>query len=445
MTHSGLHDLTQGSLRDNILRLTWPNLASQLLFMIPSLYDAFWLGKIGADAQAAAGLAISVRITMISVLMALSGASGAVVARYVGAKDQKNANLAALQSVILMLVSSGTLGVIGVIFAEPLMRLGGADAETLPLAVRYARILFGGLIAMEMVPSVGGMLSGIGAPQVWLEMTAWVTGVMLIAEPLLVTWLGLEGAVLALTGAHAVAMVWGLRQLVVGRAPVRIDLHDLRLDFPMMQRVLRIAAPTIIQRGTPNLAMTLLTRFIAVYGAAAVAAWTVVQRIFGFAQVPGMALSRISPAVVGQNLGAQQPERAERGVNLLMWITFIVTGVVLGVLVIFAPHVFALFSDAPEATVIGVQMLRVLALGYLANTLTLVLNGAQIGAGDTVAPMLINIVALWVIQIPLVFLFSQVLRLGVTSIWVALVIGWIAQLGLLMYRQRQGVWKLKQI
>jgi len=443
--HNGLHDLTQGRLRDNILRLSWPNLASQLLFMAPSLYDAVWLGRLGAGAQAAAGLATSVRITMISVLMGLSGASGAVVARYVGARDQKNANLAALQSVILMLVSSGTLGLIGVLFAEPLMRLGGADAETLPLAVRYARILFGGLIAMEMVPSVGGMLSGIGAPQVWLEMTAWVMGVMLVAEPLLVKWLGLEGAVLALTGAHAVAMVWGLWRLVAGHAPVRLDLHDLRLDFPMMQRVLRIAAPTIIQRGTPNLAMTLLTRFIAVYGAAAVAAWTVVQRIFGFAQVPGMALSRVAPAIVGQNLGARQPERAERGVNVLLWMTFIVSLGVLGALAIFAPQVFALFSDDAAATAVGVQMLRVLALGYLANTLTWVLNSAQTGAGETVAPMVINIIALWVIQIPLVYLFSQVLRLGVTSIWVALVIGWIVQFALLMYRQRQGAWKLKQI
>ena len=445
MTQTGLHDLTQGRLRDNILRLTWPNLASQVLFMAPSLYDAIWLGRLGAGAQAAAGLAMSVRITMISVLMGLSGASGAVVARYIGAKDQQNANLAALQSVILMLVSSGALGVIGLLFVEPLMRLGGADAETLPLAVRYARILFGGLIAMEMVPSVGGMLSGIGAPDVWLGMTAIVMGVMLVAEPLLVTWIGLEGAVLALVGAHVVGMVWGLWQLIAGHAPVRIDLHDLRLDFPMMGRVLRIAAPTIIQRGTPNLAMTLLTRFISVYGAAALAAWVVAQRIFGFAAVPGMALSRISPALVGQNLGAQQPERAERGVNLVMWITLVITGAILAMLAIFAPQVFMLFSDDAAATALGVQMLRVLALGYLANTLTMVLNGAQIGAGDTVAPMVINIIALWAIQIPLVYLSSQVLRLGPMSIWIALVIGWLVQLALLVHRQRQGAWKQIQI
>ncbi|HQH38587.1 MAG TPA: MATE family efflux transporter [Anaerolineae bacterium] len=445
VTHAGLHDLTQGRLRDNILRLSWPTLVSQLLFMVPSLYDAVWLGKLGSAAQAAAGLATSVRVTMISVLMGLSGAGSAVVARYIGAKDQQNANLATMQSIILMLLASGSLGLIGVIFTAPLMRLGGADAETLPLAVRYGRILFGGLIAMEMVPSVGGMLNGIGAPKIWLGMTAWVMGMILIAEPLLVMELGLEGAVLAWVGSHTIAMVWGWRQLVAGRAPVRLDRHDLRLDFPMMQRVLRIAAPTIIQRGTPNLAMTLLTRFVSEYGAAALAAWTVAQRIFGFAQVPGMALSRISPAMVGQNLGAQQPERAERGVNLLMWMTLMVTGMVLGALVIFAPPVFALFSDDVEATAAGIQMLRMLALGYLANTLTLVLNGAQTGAGDAVAPMVINIVALWVIQIPLVYLFSQILRLGVTSIWIALVIGWLVQFALLMYRQRQGVWKLKQI
>lgn len=445
MTHAGLHDLTQGRLRDNILRLSWPTLVSQLLFMVPSLYDAVWLGKLGSAAQAAAGLATSVRVTMISVLMGLSGAGSAVVARYIGAKDQQNANLAAMQSIILMLLASGSLGLIGVIFTAPLMRLGGADAETLPLAVRYGRILFGGLIAMEMVPSVGGMLNGIGAPKIWLGMTAWVMGMILIAEPLLVMGLGLEGAVLAWVGSHTIAMVWGWRQLVAGRAPVRLDRHDLRLDFPMMKRVLRIAAPTIIQRGTPNLAMTLLTRFVSGYGAAALAAWTVAQRIFGFAQVPGMALSRISPAMVGQNLGAQQPERAERGVNLLMWMTLTVTGMVLGALVIFAPQVFALFSDDVEATAAGIQMLRMLALGYLANTLTLVLNGAQTGAGDTVAPMVINIIALWVIQIPLVYLCSQILRLGVTSIWIALVIGWLVQFALLLYRQRQGVWKLKQI
>ena len=175
------YDITQGSLAHNIWYLAGPILLSQLLFTVPDLYDAIWLGRLGSGAQAAAGLAMSVRFTMISVLMALSGGSGAVVARYVGAKDQVNANLAVLQAVVMMALSSGVLGVVGIVFAEPLMRLAGADAEVLPLAVRYARILFAGLIAMEMVPSVSGMLNAAGAPGVGLTMRLWGTATMVVA------------------------------------------------------------------------------------------------------------------------------------------------------------------------------------------------------------------------------------------------------------------------
>ena len=167
-------DAIHGTLGRAIWRLAWPITLSQALFMLPGLYDALWLGRLGAGAQAAAGLAVSVRITMISVLMALSGASGAVVARYVGARDQRNASLATLQAVILMTVSSGVLGAVGFLFAEPLMRLAGADETVLPLAVRYARIIFAGLIALELVPSIGGMLNTAGAPQIRLTMMVWI-------------------------------------------------------------------------------------------------------------------------------------------------------------------------------------------------------------------------------------------------------------------------------
>ena len=438
-------DITQGSLKSNIWHLAWPILLSQLLFMAPGLYDAIWLGRLGSGAQAAAGLATSVRITMISVLMALSGGSGAVVARYVGAKDRENANLAVLQGVVLMVLSSGGLGVIGVIFAEPLMRLAGADADVLPLAVRYARILFAGLIAMEMVPSVGGMLSAAGAPGVGLTMRLWSMVTMLAAEPLLVRWLGLEGAVLALVGSNTVGMVWGLGVLVAGRAPVRIDVHDLRLDLPMMKRILRIALPAVLQRGTPNLAMSLLMRLISAYGATTLAAWVVVRRISSFAQIPSMGLARVAPAMVGQNLGAGRPQRAERAVRLITRVVMGIMIVVLGGLALFAPQAMALFSEDAESVSTGVQIIRLLSLGYLAFAFNGVYDAAQAGAGDTVSPMVINLVALWLVQIPLAFLLSRAFGLGVNGIWFALVVGWFVQAALMVWRYRQGRWKSKQI
>jgi putative MATE family efflux protein len=439
------HDVTRGSLVHNIWHLARLVTLSQFLFMLPGLYDAVWLGKLGSEAQAAAGLAMSVRFTMISVLMALSGASGAVVARYVGARDQESANLAVLQAVILMIVASGTLGLIGMVFTEPLMWLAGADVAVLPLAVRYAHILFAGLIAMETVPGVGGMLNAAGAPHVQLGMMLWSMGTVLVAEPLLVNWLGLEGAVLALVGSNAVGMLWGLGVLVTGRASVRIDVHNLRLDFPMMRRILRIALPAILQRGAPNLAMSLLMRLISSYGAATLAAWVVVQRIFGFAQVPSMGLSGVAPAMVGQNLGAGQSQRAERAVSLIARAVAGIMVVVLGCLALFAPQVMALFSNDAESVSVGVHIIRVLSLGYLALAFNFVFDMAQGGAGDTVSPMAINLVAVWLVQIPLACLLSRPFGLGADGIWFALVIGWFVQGALMIWRYRQGHWKLKQV
>lgn len=441
--HVDRHDLTRGSLARNIWYLAWPILLTQLVFMAPGLYDAIWLGKLGPEAQAAAGLATSVRITMISVLMALSGGSGAVIARYVGAKDQENANLAMLQAAILLILSASSLGVIGVTLAKPLMRLVEADATVLPLAVRYARILFAGLIATEMVPGIGGILNAAGAPGVALTMRLWSAAALLVAEPLLVQWLGLEGAALALVGSDLVGSLWGWGVLVAGRAPVRLDVRNLRLDFPMMGQVLRIALPAALQCGTPNLAMSLLTRLVSAYGAVTLAAWVVVQRIL--AQIPGTGLARVTPAMVGQNLGARQPQRAERAVSLIARIAVGTSVVVLGSLVLCAPCVMSLFSKDVECISLGVHIIRTLSLGYLAFVLNSVYDAAQTGAGDTLSPMAVNLFALWLVQVPLAYLLPLAFDLGANGIWLALVIGWFVQAALMIWRYRRGHWKSKQI
>lgn len=438
-------DITQGSLARDIWGLSWPITISQMLFMLPSVYDAVWLGQIGPGAQAAAGLTMSVRITMISVLMALSLGSGAVVSRYVGAKDQDGANLAVLQAVILMIVASGSLGILGLILVRPLMVLAGADAVTLPLAVRYARIIFAGLIAMEMVPSVGFMINAAGAPQVLLGMTLFSTGTLLVAEPLLVNWMGLEGAALALVGSNGVGVLWGLAMLVTGREPVRLDLRNLRLDLPMMGRILRVALPAVLQRGAPNLAMSVLTRLISWFGAPTLAAWVIVQRIFSFTMIPSAGLSGATPAMVGQNLGAVQPERAERSVSLIARAVALVGGCALGLLVLFAPQVMALFSHDVETISVSVHVIRALSIGYLGFTLNTVFDAAQSGAGDTLSPMIINLISLWLIQVPLAYTLSRSAGLGADGIWLGLALGWILQATLMGLRYRQGRWKLKTV
>jgi len=438
-------DITQGSLGGHIWDLTWPTTISLALFMLPGVYDAIWLGRLSRYAQAAAGLTMSVRFTMISVLMALSLGSGAVVSRHIGAKDEDKANLAALQAIILMTTASGGLGLLGVIFARPLLTLAGADADTLPLAVRYARIIFAGLIAIEMVPSVGFMISAAGAPRAMLAMTLLSAGTQLVAEPLLVRWMGLEGAALALVGSNGAGMLLGFGLLVAGQAPVRLDLRNLRLDFPMMGRILRIALPAVLQRGSPNLAMSLLTRLVAAYGAPTLAAWVIARRVLNFALTPSMGLSRVVPALVGQNLGAAKPERAERSVALISRLATLVGGCVLGLLALFAPQVMTLFSQDTATVSIGAHAIRLLSIGNLGLAVNYVFDAAQGGAGDTVSPMVINLFSLWLVQIPLAYLLSRSVGLGADGIWLALVLGWFAQVTLMWLRFRQGRWKLKRI
>ncbi|MEE8391059.1 MAG: MATE family efflux transporter [Anaerolineae bacterium] len=439
------HDITQGGLARNIWSLAWPATISQAFFILPNLYDAVWLGRLGREAQAAAGLTMSVRFVMISVLMALSLGGGAVVARYIGAKEQDKANLAVLQAVILMVAASAGLGIVGILFARPLLTLAGADAVTLPLAVRYARIIFAGLIAMEMVPSLGFTIAAAGTPQVMLGMTMFSTGTLLIAEPLLVNRIGLEGAALALIISNTVGMCWGLGVLVTGRAPVRLDLRNLRLDLPMMGRILRVTLPAIVQRGTPNLAMSYLIRLISAYGAPAVAAWMVARRVFDLAMIPCMALSSATRAMVGQNLGAAQPERAARSVGLIARAAALISGGLLGLLALFAPQVMALFSNDAETISSGVHVIRMLSIGYLGVGLNFVFDAAQAGAGDTLSPMTINLISVWLIQVPLTYALSRMVNLGADGIWVALVLSWLSQAVLMGLRFRQGRWKLKRV
>ena len=388
---------------------------------------------------------MSVRFTMISVMMALSLGSGAVVARYVGASEQEQANLAVMQAVILMLAASGGLGLLGLIFARPLLTLAGADGSTLPLAMRYARILFAGLIAVEMVPSIGFMTNAAGAPRVMLEMTLLSTGTLLVAEPLLVNQLGVEGAALALIGSNGVGMAWGLGMLVTGRAGVRLDLRNLRLDLPMMGRILRIMLPAIVQRGTPNLAMSYITRLISAYGAPTLAAWVVAKRVADFALIPSNGLSRTAPALVGQNLGANQPKRAARSVGLVARAVALVAGCTFGLLALFAPQVMALFSHDAETLSTGAHVIRALSVGYVGLALNFVFDLAQVGAGDAVSPMVINIVAMWAIQVPLAYLLSRTAGMAADGVWLALSLGWVAQAALMWLRFRQGRWKLRRI
>lgn len=167
-------------------------------------------------------------------------------------------------------------------------------------------------------------------------------------------------------------MLWGLGVLVTGRADVHLDLRNLRLDFAMMGRILRITLPAVIQRGTPNLAMAYFIRLVSSYGAPTLAAWVVAKRIADFVLIPSMGLSHTAPAMVGQNLGAAQPERAVRSVSLIARSVALVAGCTFGLLALLAPQVMAPFSHDTETISIGAHVIRMLSVGSLGLALNFI-------------------------------------------------------------------------
>lgn len=439
-------DITHGRLRDNIWQLSWPLMISSGLSFLPGVYDAYWLGRLGADALAAATIAITLRVTLISVLMALSGASAAVISRYVGAEEHELANQAATQAVILFVVASGGLGVLGLIFIGPLVTLAGATGDLVSPTIAYARVLFAGLIAMEMVPSMGNMLSSSGNPQLSLQMNLLTLGSFLVLEPVLIGlgW-GVTGAALALVLANTAGMCYGLYLLVSGRAAVRIEPRYVRPDWAMMWRILRIALPGIIQKGAPNLANTILLRFMAGYGAVPVAVYSLFSRQTSLLLAPAFGLSGAAPAMVGQNLGAGQPARAVRAVHLIAAAVVSLSGLLLGLLALFPGPAFAAFTQDAATIAAGVQAIGVLALYRLLMMLGTVMDYSLSGAGDTVSPMIVNFIALFMVQLPAAWLLSSYAGWGVTGIFWALVLGMTVQALLMTLRFRQGRWQRVRI
>ena len=445
-------DYTSGHLARNIWDLSWPSVVSMTLLNVPNLLDGVWIGRLGAEALAAAGIGMALRVTMISPLMALSGAGGAVVARYVGAKDQERANLAVLQAVLLFVVAAGVIGLIGLAFIKPLLGLAGATGELLPLAVSYVRIIFIGLIAMEMVPSVGFMLVAAGSPELSLRVNLLVSLVIMASEPILVLGLGpfpslgLAGAALALVLGNSCGMLYALFLLLTRQAPVWIDVHRLRLDGEVMARIVRIALPAVIQRGTPNLAQSILLRLISAYGAAPLATYNLVMRIFNsFALTPSMGTSRAAAALVGQNLGARQPERAEKAAMSIAAVSPVLAICLLGIATLSNRMILALFTADAEVIAQGAHIMSIIGLGQIFYMVSLAFDSSLTGAGDTVSPMVINTLTLWAVQLPLTYLLSRGLGWRSEGIWWAIVISQVCLATLMTLRFRQGRWKLKEI
>jgi putative MATE family efflux protein len=444
-------DWTRGSVLTNLLLLSWPMVVMESLWVISQIVDLLWVGRLGSQSMAGMGIANIVLNLVYAVDMGLVVGVRATIARHVGAGDLPGANHVAGQAVLLGLAWGALVTVSGAFLAGPVMRLFGADAAVASEGVAFLRVMLAGWVGFEVM--VLGLYaiqaSGDTITPMLIEGVMRVVHVTLCPFLVLGLWvfphLGVRGAALSNVIAQSLGAAAVLWVLIAGRSRLRVRLKDCRFAPRIMWRLLRIGIPALVMNLQGALGATVLMRFIIPFGTMAVAAHSLAGRVEMFLSVPGIGLGSGAGVLVGQNLGAGRPERAERSAWLAVGFVqaFMLAGCT--VIMLWAEHIVGLFSAEPGLVALGSAFLRIAAAGWVVVALSLVLQNCIAGAGDTMPNMVISLAAAWAVQLPVAFLLPRVTGLGIYGVrWAIVAATLVSSLAYVVYF-RLGRWKLKPV
>ncbi len=416
-----------------------------------AVVDVFWVGRLGADAVATVGLTESLLSLVFAIGLGLSLSTTAMVARRIGEKDPAGAAVAGVQAIAIGLAVSAVIGIPCLFYAPDLLRLMGASPQILAVGSGYARIALGGSGAIMLLFLNNAIFRGAGDAAVAMRLL-WVSNIInLVLDPCLIFgWgpfpkLGVTGAALATFTGRSIGVLYQFYRLLRGTERIRILRHQLRINLGILVRLLRVSLTGILQFAIAHTSWIGLVRIVSVFGSAALAGYTIAIRILIFVILPSWGLSNAAATLVGQNLGAKQPERAETSV----WRTGLYNMIFLGGIgiffVIFAEPVIRLFTSDPLVVPLAVSCLRILSYGNIGYAYGMVMLQAFNGAGDTVTPTVVNFFGFWLLEIPLAYFLAISLRMGANSVYVSIVVAEaaIAAAGILLFRR--GRWKRQQI
>lgn len=416
-------DLTRGSIHRAIWYLAPAMMLETGILNVADVLDAFWVSRLGSAALAAVTMSIAIRWFASSIAMGLGTGGLAVVARRVGAQDREGADHALGQTILLGIVVSVLLAALGLVLARPLLDLMGADAEVIPLGLTYLRITFLASFTWVLLYVINPMIRGAGDARAAMRVLLLTTAVIVVSEPILVLGLGpvprlgVAGSASAYVLGFGCGLLMQMAILIRGKAKISLSLRHLRPDLPLMARITGIALPSAVQMVLRSTANMVILTLVGTFGTYATAAYGLADRFLVFVLVPCFGLGNASGTLVGQNLGAGKPERADRSA---WWIAAYAAGYLLTLttlLFVFAEPLVAAFDSTPEVVAIGTECIRIVAFSIVLDGIGFVLNRGLEGAGNTLPAASINLLTLWALQIPAAFALSRWLGLGLTGIW----------------------------
>ncbi len=441
-----MQDLTTGNEGKLIFRFAAPMLLGNVFQQLFSVVDSFVVGNyVGKEALAAVGASFPVIFVMVSMIIGLVMGTTVVISQYYGAKNI----IKVKRAIDTMYIYSTIIGIIttiaGILIAEPLLRLLGLPEDIMPQAVLYLRIYLSGIIIFFGFNGTSAVLRGLGDSKTPLYFLIIATIANIILDLLFVAvfkW-GIAGAAYATLIANGLAFGLAIYWLNKTHKLIRIAIKGLHFDREVFQQSIKIGLPTGLQQTLVAMGALALMGIVNKFGTNVIAGYSVASRLDSLALIPAMSFSQALSTFVGQNIGANKPERIRAGLLATLKMSGIVTIVTTIVIVLTSHFLMSLFTEDAEVIRLGDQYLTIVSSFYIMFTLMFIYNGVTRGAGDTMIPMFITLLSLWIIRIPMAWFLSG--KIGAAGIWWAIPAGWLIGLTLSYFYYKTGRWKSKAI
>ena len=444
-------ELTTMPLSRAIFKLAGPAIGSMIFLMVFGLVDVWWVGKLGADYLAGVSAASFIVWALQSIATLVSTGVNAMVSRFVGAKENQRASLVIGQAIILTTIISLSNSVIGLVSQRFIFTQMGLEGVVLEAAMEYMHIILYGLASLFLAFALDAAFRGMGDTKTPLKIISVGLTLNMVLDPLLIfgigpiPHMGAGGAALATIIAHIFIVIWSAALL--GKKQVRIRFRNDKnriYDLNLMWRLAKIGAPVAVNGFLFSLSYMVLTRIITDFGSGPLAAIGIGHRIEGLSYNIAVGFSFAAATLMGQNLGANKPERAEKAVWLnILYISIFLT-IVCVIFYFFGDYIFRFFIDDKTVIAEGVKYLKIIALFEIFLGFEIVLDGAFSGAGDTMPPMLISVPLTWA-RIPIALLLAHKMGLGSEGVWWAISITTGLKGIVLALWFRRGRWKEKQV
>ncbi|MBE9510150.1 MAG: MATE family efflux transporter [Bacteroidetes bacterium] len=444
-------DFTTGRLSRAILLLSIPMVLEMVMESVFALVDIFFVSRLGSGAVATVGITESLLTVIYALAVGFSVGTTALISRRIGEKNSEGAAVGAVQAILVGIMMAVVIGVTGAMFSKDFLRLMGATPGIVESGYMYTRIMLGGNIVIMLLFIINAVFRSAGDAAISMRVL-WIANIInIILDPCLIFgWgpfpeLGIKGAAVATNIGRGLAVFYQLYLLFRGRGRVKILSKHLRFNYKVMVKLIRLSLGGIGQNIIATSSWIGMVRIIAVFGSNVLAGYTIAIRIIIFAMLPAWGLGNAAATLVGQNLGANKPGRAERSVWLAGYANMIFLGLIALFLIINPAFFIKLFIDNELVINSGATCLRIVSYGFLFYGMGMIVIQALNGAGDTITPTKINFFCFWLLEIPLAYLLAITTGMQEKGVYISIVVSESVMTLAGLYFFRLGKWKQMKV